>query len=226
MSTAVLCPYYIDSIRSVTTKLTHPFLSITYWRGGAMKLASLRKASTCPLCKANFFSITKVDEAASCDQKIYSQTIPHASSASDILVLPDWEIPSSRDQDTSCWVAHIGGGFVGGLLLHEAVAHIGGGFVGGLLLHEAVPNCCINSCWLHHVLVHPNQFSVVNLMSFDLSSTTLFCTVCRSREPEDLLICCDRCRNRWIHSYCLDPPMEPWICMNCRDLRTLYLRYR
>ncbi|KAF9625791.1 hypothetical protein IFM89_027123 [Coptis chinensis] len=61
-------------------------------------MASRRMASTCPLCKAIFSSITKVDSATSSDQKIYSQTIPYDSSATDIYVLPDWELTNFRAQ--------------------------------------------------------------------------------------------------------------------------------
>ncbi|OVA06435.1 BRCT domain [Macleaya cordata] len=121
-------------------------------------MASRRKVSTCPLCKASFVSITKVEDAASTDQKIYSQTIPDASSAAkDIFVLSDWEISGFGAQ----------------------------GF----------------------------QFSAASV-----------CCVCRSREPEDLLVSCHICRNSWVHSYCLDPPLDPWTCINCRRLRMLYRR--
>ncbi|KAJ8775013.1 hypothetical protein K2173_020017 [Erythroxylum novogranatense] len=50
-------------------------------------MASRRRISTCPLCKASFLSITKVEDAATSDQKIYSQTIPLASSATDVFNL-------------------------------------------------------------------------------------------------------------------------------------------
>lgn len=51
--------------------------------------ASERKASTCPLCKVDFGSITRVDATASSDQKIYSQTIPCPSSSQDIIYVPE-----------------------------------------------------------------------------------------------------------------------------------------
>ncbi|WKA03884.1 hypothetical protein VitviT2T_021965 [Vitis vinifera] len=62
--------------------------------------ASRRKTATCPLCKASFVSITKVDDAAYSDQKIYSQTIPYAPSTSDILILADQESPSFGAQSS------------------------------------------------------------------------------------------------------------------------------
>lgn len=39
-------------------------------------------------------SITKVDDAASSDQKIYSQTMPYDPSGRDIFILPDGDTPS------------------------------------------------------------------------------------------------------------------------------------
>ncbi|KAK9169930.1 hypothetical protein Syun_002070 [Stephania yunnanensis] len=118
-------------------------------------MAINRKASTCPLCKAYFTSIIKVDGAASFDQKIYSQTVPCDSLAADIFVLPDFGITGSTTQ----------------------------------------------------------------------SSATSVCCKCRSREPEDLLVRCHLCLSRWVHSYCLDPPVSPWTCAECMDLRMLYQRF-
>lgn len=119
-------------------------------------MASRRKVSTCPLCKASFASITKVDDAATSDQKIYSQTIPCPSSTTDIFFLPD--------QDTYTFGAQ--------------------------------------------------------------TSLAQVCRECHQREPEDLLVKCRVCETRCIHSYCLDPPLFPWTCIDCKDLQMLYHRFR
>ncbi|XP_024024292.1 uncharacterized protein LOC21393009 [Morus notabilis] len=47
------------------------------------------------------------------------------------------------------------------------------------------------------------------------------CSVCRRLEPVDLLIICNVCQIRRIHSYCLDPPVDPWTCIDCKDLQRL-----
>ncbi|CAD5316520.1 unnamed protein product [Arabidopsis thaliana] len=58
----------------------------------ADRLVSERKKTTCPLCKSNFITITKIEDADSSDQKIYSQTVPDLSSTNNILVvLPEEE---------------------------------------------------------------------------------------------------------------------------------------
>ncbi|XP_020204420.1 uncharacterized protein LOC109789797 isoform X2 [Cajanus cajan] len=110
------------------------------------------KTSTCPLCKARFVMIKKVEHAATADQKVYSQTIPCDNSTSDIFIPMDQELQ-------------------------------------------------------------------VNMFEF---SQVGACVVCRGREPEDLLESCDVCRFRKIHSYCMDPPLRPWTCTPCKELRNVY----
>ncbi|KAK7271766.1 hypothetical protein RJT34_27938 [Clitoria ternatea] len=115
-------------------------------------LTSMGKTSTCPLCKASFTKLKKVDHAATTDQKVYSQTIPCDNSASVIFIPTDQEVLD-------------------------------------------------------------NIFE---------SSQAGACIYCRSREPEDLLESCDVCRIRRIHSYCMDPPLRPWTCSPCKQLRMVY----
>ncbi|KAL0450217.1 UNVERIFIED_CONTAM: BRCT domain-containing protein [Sesamum latifolium] len=56
--------------------------------------------------------------------------------------------------------------------------------------------------------------------------SAIVCCRCFSREPEDLLIRCNFCQTRCVHSYCLDPPLLPWTCVHCKDLQMLYLHSR
>lgn len=122
---------------------------IESWAG---HMGSKSKNSTCPLCKASFTSITKVDDADMIDQKIYSQTIPSA---------PKMDIPVPT--------------------------------------YRGIPN-----------------FSAQ-------SPSGTVCVACSGREPEELLVACNLCHSRCIHSYCLDPPLFPWTCIHCKDLRLVYL---
>ncbi|XP_073156343.1 uncharacterized protein [Henckelia pumila] len=127
------------------------FSCIQNW---ADQLASQKKPSTCPLCKAGFICITKVEDALFSDQKIFSQTILNDNSKNDIYILPD-------ESDH---------------LHHNPAVHV--------------------------------------------------CFRCSSREPVDLLVRCHYCQIRCVHSYCLDPPLFPWICFQCKDLQMLYLHNR
>ncbi|KAJ0704202.1 putative chromatin regulator PHD family [Helianthus annuus] len=127
------------------------FSCIQNW---ADHMASMKKVSTCPLCKGKFYSIQKMEDAESFDQKIYSQTIPNNCPLMDVYIIPHGE--SS--------------------------------------IHQTMP------------------------------PPTPVCYQCGCREPEELLISCHSCQIRCVHSYCLDPPQIPWVCVQCKDLRMRYVR--
>lgn len=127
------------------------FSCIQNW---ADHMTSMKKNCTCPLCKASFCSIQKMEEAATSDQKIYSQTIPNNPSATDVYILPHGRAST------------------------------------------------------HHVMPPPPPV----------------CHHCDCREPEEFLIRCHSCDIRCVHSYCLDPPQNPWVCLQCKDLRMRFAR--
>ncbi|XP_047957841.1 uncharacterized protein LOC125203519 isoform X2 [Salvia hispanica] len=76
------------------------FSCIQNW---ADHMNSSRKTSTCPLCKASFMCITKVEDAASSDQKIYSQNMPKDSSKTNLYVLPNetYNLPANVSASTA-----------------------------------------------------------------------------------------------------------------------------
>nr|XP_043633518.1 BRCT domain-containing protein At4g02110 [Erigeron canadensis] len=126
------------------------FSCIQNW---ADHMASIKRVSTCPLCKASFCSIRKMEDAVSSDQKIYSQTLPHNHAAMDVYILPYGQAPT------------------------------------------------------HQMMPPPGPV----------------CYHCFLCEPAELLIRCYSCDLSCVHSYCLDPPQNPWICVQCKDLRMRYV---
>ncbi|PQM39373.1 hypothetical protein Pyn_14339 [Prunus yedoensis var. nudiflora] len=56
-----------------------------------------------------------------------------------------------------------------------------------------------------------------------MSPSGTACVACSGRETKELLVACNLCHSRCIHSYCQDPPLFPWTCIHCKDLRLVYL---
>ncbi|ERN05876.1 uncharacterized protein LOC18434063 isoform X2 [Amborella trichopoda] len=113
----------------------------------ADQMASKGKESTCPLCKACFVCITRLEDATSPDQKMFSQTLPQAANTSVVL------LHGAEDQ------------------------------------------------------------------SFAAMDLAFKCHECRSGDTGECLLRCRACGNRWVHTFCLDPPLSrhsaSWTCNPC-----------
>ncbi|XP_025684421.2 uncharacterized protein [Arachis hypogaea] len=64
---------------------------------------STRKNATCPLCKASFQSIKKVEHADKIDQKVYTQTVPCHNSAEDVFIAPHQGFPDYPFEFVVVW---------------------------------------------------------------------------------------------------------------------------
>jgi hypothetical protein len=75
----------------------------------------------------------------------------------------------------------------------------------------------------------PNNSSSINIYNLPERQTPTYtaaastsmppvCLQCCRLEPEDLLIRCQICEFRRIHTYCMDPPTNPWTCIHCRSV--------
>ncbi|XP_042485289.1 uncharacterized protein LOC122065540 isoform X2 [Macadamia integrifolia] len=217
-------------------------------QGWADHMASSGKVAACPLCKGRFMSIMKVDCAVASDQKIYSQSLPYSSLATDIFMLPDQENSSFGGQvvpfSTVIQEWHLIVKLSGLCIQNADLLRIPSYSLGQTGLSPSHGGSLVPLRFPCHKISMFRYFHVtcmdalphISLTSTALPHTPFYsgicgsagrvCSECRCREPEDLLISCHLCQSKWVHSYCLDPPLDPWACLHCRDLRTLYYRIR